>query len=757
MRYHGRDVAVWRARSAGFRSCSAARRRRSRRWSTRSAGATAGSRCRERAVARATLADGSHSCRIAMRARARASAPPLRRRRSRRGSRAASSRWCSSTAAASRRRSCAPPAAGRRAARAAARGSSCIATRRRCAATTAGTPSGCRARVPSAATSTCCRWATARSGSSARSTERFPGARIARIDRDTHAAQGRVRRGARASACRRGRHPGRHADARQGPRLSAPHAGRRAGRRQRALQRRFPRDRAARRAAVPGRRPRGPRGSAGRGHRADGFPGASAVRGARARTTTKASPKAARRARAAALPPFAHLALRRRRGARSATHVDALPATASDAGARAGGAREPTASRCSRRCRERSRAARASSAGRCSCRPRSRAALQRFLPRWREALAALGGARVRWALDVDPIGFCLRRRNRVRARAPTVAIAFRAPRHDRSSRPKLKRMTSRTSVLRGRARARRRADRARAPEAGAARRLRDERRAAAREGAEAQAARARAGARRGAARARRLGRRRSRSRAPGFINIFLTPAARQAVVARILAAGERFGRSDARRGERVHGRVRVGQSDRAAARRPRPPGGARRRDRARCSNAQGARVTREFYYNDAGAADRQSRAVGAARARRSIARRARGFPEDGYRGEYIREIAQRYLDEVGHDLGDIEAIRKFAVAELRKEQDRDLQAFGVRFDNYYLESSLYTDGTVDATVDGLVASRQDLREGRRAVAAHHRLRRRQGPRDAQVRRRLHVLRARRRLPRHQVGARLRAA
>jgi arginyl-tRNA synthetase len=80
------------------------------------------------------------------------------------------------------------------------------------------------------------------------------------------------------------------------------------------------------------------------------------------------------------------------------------------------------------------------------------------------------------------------------------------------------------------------------------------------------------------------------------------------------------------------------------------------------------------------------------------------FPEDGYHGEYIRELAQRYLDEVGHDLGDIDSIRRFAVAELRKEQDRDLAAFGVRFDNYYLESSLYGDGRVDETVERLRAS-----------------------------------------------------
>ena len=80
------------------------------------------------------------------------------------------------------------------------------------------------------------------------------------------------------------------------------------------------------------------------------------------------------------------------------------------------------------------------------------------------------------------------------------------------------------------------------------------------------------------------------------------------------------------------------------------------------------------------------------------------FPEDGYHGEYIREIAQRYLDEMGHDLSDIDRIRKFAVAELRKEQDRDLSAFGVKFDRYYLESSLYTDGKVDEAVARLVAA-----------------------------------------------------
>jgi arginyl-tRNA synthetase len=119
--------------------------------------------------------------------------------------------------------------------------------------------------------------------------------------------------------------------------------------------------------------------------------------------------------------------------------------------------------------------------------------------------------------------------------------------------------------------------------------------------------------------------------------------------------------------------------------------------------AQGFRVTREFYYNDAGQQINNLAISVRARARELLGERV-DFPEEGYRGEYIRDVAQRHLDEVGHDLGDIESIRKFAVAQLRLEQDRDLQAFGVRFDNYYLESSLYTDRRVDDAVARLVAS-----------------------------------------------------
>jgi arginyl-tRNA synthetase len=188
----------------------------------------------------------------------------------------------------------------------------------------------------------------------------------------------------------------------------------------------------------------------------------------------------------------------------------------------------------------------------------------------------------------------------------------------------------------------------------------------------------------------------------GFINLHLTPAARQAVVARILAEQQAFGRSDAHAGSKVMvefvsanptGPLHVGHGRQAAL------GDAI----GNLLDAQGFVVTREFYYNDAGAQIHNLALSVQARAR-EIAGDAVAFPSDGYHGEYIREIAQRYLTEVGTDTTDLDSIRRFAVAELRKEQDRDLLAFGVRFDNYFLESSLYADGLVDATVTRLIGS-----------------------------------------------------
>jgi arginyl-tRNA synthetase len=191
----------------------------------------------------------------------------------------------------------------------------------------------------------------------------------------------------------------------------------------------------------------------------------------------------------------------------------------------------------------------------------------------------------------------------------------------------------------------------------------------------------------------------------GFINVFVTAAARQAIVARVLAERGEFGRSRAHSGERVMvefvsanptGPLHVGHGRQAAL------GDAI----AALLESQGYAVTREFYYNDAGQQIQNLALSVQARARELLGEEI-SFPEDGYHGEYIRELAQRFLAEVGHDpahLRDMDAIRRFAVAELRQEQDQDLRALGVTFDNYYLESSLYTDGRVDATVARLAAS-----------------------------------------------------
>ncbi|HVE51318.1 MAG TPA: arginine--tRNA ligase [Casimicrobiaceae bacterium] len=189
---------------------------------------------------------------------------------------------------------------------------------------------------------------------------------------------------------------------------------------------------------------------------------------------------------------------------------------------------------------------------------------------------------------------------------------------------------------------------------------------------------------------------------PGFINLFLSPETRQAVVRDVVEQGERYGAGDSRRGDSVMvefvsanptGPLHVGHGRQAAL------GDAI----ARLLEWQGAEVTREFYYNDGGV-QIDNLAISVRARAKEILGETGDFPEDGYRGEYIRDIAHAYLDEVGRDLSDIDSIRRFAVAALRREQDRDLAAFDVAFDVFYLESSLYSDGRVDATVKALEKS-----------------------------------------------------
>ncbi len=116
-------------------------------------------------------------------------------------------------------------------------------------------------------------------------------------------------------------------------------------------------------------------------------------------------------------------------------------------------------------------------------------------------------------------------------------------------------------------------------------------------------------------------------------------------------------------------------------------------------------VSREFYYNDTGAQIMKLAESVQIRVRQ-LAGMPAELPEGGYHGEYIRDLAQKYVSESPADAGaeDLDAVRRFAVRELRKEQDLDLQAFGVQFDTYFLESSLYTDGRVEATLQRLVSA-----------------------------------------------------
>jgi arginyl-tRNA synthetase len=207
---------------------------------------------------------------------------------------------------------------------------------------------------------------------------------------------------------------------------------------------------------------------------------------------------------------------------------------------------------------------------------------------------------------------------------------------------------------------------------------------------------------------------------PGFINIRLKPAAKQQVLRQVLQQGAQYG-DQADNGRRVlvefvsanpTGPLHVGHGRQAAL------------GDAICNlfATQGWRVHREFYYNDAG--------VQIETLTKSTQLRAKGFkpgddcwptdPENPaskafYNGDYIQDIAEAFLAKstvkaddraftASGDVEDTESIRQFAVAYLRNEQDKDLQAFNLKFDQYYLESSLYTSGRVEQAVGKLIAN-----------------------------------------------------
>jgi arginyl-tRNA synthetase len=207
---------------------------------------------------------------------------------------------------------------------------------------------------------------------------------------------------------------------------------------------------------------------------------------------------------------------------------------------------------------------------------------------------------------------------------------------------------------------------------------------------------------------------------PGFINFFLGAGAYHGDVRAALVQGAAYGHSTAGAGRTAGvefvsanptGPLHVGHGRAAAI------GDCI----ARVLAANDWKVVREFYYNDAGAQINNLAVSVQARALGQGPDDA-GWPADGYRGDYIKDVAQAYLDgarvEVdgqvvvgAKDPQDLDAIRRFAVAWLRNEQNDDLAAFGVAFDVYFLESSLYVDGKVDETMRELIAHGHSYEEG----------------------------------------------
>ena len=198
---------------------------------------------------------------------------------------------------------------------------------------------------------------------------------------------------------------------------------------------------------------------------------------------------------------------------------------------------------------------------------------------------------------------------------------------------------------------------------------------------------------------------------PGFINFFLASDSVAEIVGDILEQGHNFGRNTSGQGEKVQvefvsanptGPLHVGHGRGAAV----------GDSLCRVMDANGWNVTREFYYNDAGA-QINNLALSVQARTKGLTPDDPSWPEDGYRGQYIVDVANSYLAkdtidaddqhvEGTGDPDDLDAIRHFAVAYLRREQDLDLKAFGVEFDVFFLESSLYTEGKVEATVKQLI-------------------------------------------------------
>jgi arginyl-tRNA synthetase len=187
---------------------------------------------------------------------------------------------------------------------------------------------------------------------------------------------------------------------------------------------------------------------------------------------------------------------------------------------------------------------------------------------------------------------------------------------------------------------------------------------------------------------------------PGFINITVSAEAAGELAKAIVETGDHFGKSTQLAGVKMNlefvsanptGPIHIGGTRWAAV----------GDSLARIFEAQGAEVTREYYFNDHGAQiDRFARSLLAA-ARKQEA------PEDGYSGAYITEIAERVLAETAEDilsLSDADAQEKFRAAgveQMFQEIRESLHDFGVDFDVYFHENSLYVSGAVERAIERL--------------------------------------------------------
>jgi arginyl-tRNA synthetase len=202
----------------------------------------------------------------------------------------------------------------------------------------------------------------------------------------------------------------------------------------------------------------------------------------------------------------------------------------------------------------------------------------------------------------------------------------------------------------------------------------------------------------------------------GFINFYFNERARTFIIHEILKNPEAYGQNTS--GHDENGKPQKIQIEFVSAN-PTGPlhvghgrGAAIGDSLARLLKFNGWDVTREFYYNDAGAQiDNLTKSVHARCHNMDPSDPA--FPEDGYRGEYIVEIANTFLNKesiecegktikASGNINDLESIRQFSVAYLRHEQDQDLNAFQIKFDVFTLESSFYQNGQIEKVVASLI-------------------------------------------------------